>query len=153
MINLALMPKIVAKKVKNLGRGEGSGRGKTAGRGTKGQKARGKIPVSFEGGQLALTKRLPLYRGRGRNKPMKQKTQGVNLKDLNVIPKDTKVTREVLIKYHLISKDTQKSIKILGEGNLLHPLTICLPTSHKAKAAIEKAEGTVELPVLQKPKK
>lgn len=54
-----------SKKKKRLGQGLGSGKGKTAGRGHKGQKARGKVAVGFEGGQLKLIKRLPFMRGIG----------------------------------------------------------------------------------------
>ena len=49
----------VGNKLRRVGRGHGSGRGKTAGRGTKGQKARGRIPIGFEGGQQPLARRLP----------------------------------------------------------------------------------------------
>src|SRR3989344_1708142 len=57
-MKLENLPKTTARKNKRLGLGHGSGRGKTAGRGTKGQKARGKIPISFEGGAISLIKRL-----------------------------------------------------------------------------------------------
>ena len=55
-MNLSQLPRIVTKSKKRIGRGYGSGKAKTAGRGTKGQKARGKIPGGFEGGQLPLIK-------------------------------------------------------------------------------------------------
>lgn len=63
--------KVRAKSRKRLGRGLGSGKGKTAGRGTKGQKARGKIPATFVG-SLPLYKKLPLKRGQGNPKPSKK---------------------------------------------------------------------------------
>ncbi len=145
MVSLTTLSKSVTKKVKRLGRGEGSGRGKTSGRGTKGQKARGKIPVSFEGGQLSLVKRLPLYRGRGRNKPASKKALVINLKSLNRLPKNTNVTREILVKYQLIRQSDLKSkIKILGDGILEHALTVSLPTSKSAKVKIEKSGGEVK---------
>lgn len=75
-MNLSQLPKIVHRSKKRIGRGHGSGKVKTAGRGSKGQKARGKIPAGFEGGQLPLIKRLPLLRGKGKNisrKPHKDK--------------------------------------------------------------------------------
>ena len=67
-MNIADLPSTNEKKLRRLGQGHGSGRGKTSGRGTKGQKARGKVPTFFEGGALPMTKRMPFLRGRGRNK-------------------------------------------------------------------------------------
>lgn len=64
--------KIVSIKNKRLGRGVGSSKGKTAGRGTKGQKARGKIPAGFSGGGLPAFKKLPLRRGLGNPSPSKK---------------------------------------------------------------------------------
>lgn len=66
-MKLHQLTKIKTKDKKRLGRGIGSGKGKTAGRGTKGQKARGKIPQTFTGG-LSLYKKLPLRRGYGNPK-------------------------------------------------------------------------------------
>ena len=83
-MKLESLPKITQKRRKRLGRGFGSGKGKTAGRGTKGQKAREKVKFGFEGGQLPLTKRLPLRRGKGRNKPLKPAPLIVNLKYLYI---------------------------------------------------------------------
>ena len=144
MISLTHLPKSVAKKVRHVGRGFGSGRGKTAGRGTKGQKARGTIPVSFEGGQLSLMKRLPLYRGKSRNKKRFEKIRVINIQALNVIPQDTEVTREILVKYHMVAKDHLERVKILGNGVLKHALTICLPISNAAKVKIEAAGGKIK---------
>lgn len=72
-MNIHSLPKIVKRSKKRLGRGHGSGKVKTSGRGTKGQKARGKLPLGFEGGQTPLVKRLPYLRGKGRNKPRKRR--------------------------------------------------------------------------------
>ena len=58
------LQKLVKRSKKRLGRGHGSGKVKTSGRGTKGQRARGKIRLGFEGGQLSIIKRLPLLRGK-----------------------------------------------------------------------------------------
>ena len=67
-MNLNQLPKIKKTSKKRLGQGHGSGKVKTSGRGTKGQKARNKVPMYFEGGALPLIKRLPYRRGKGRNK-------------------------------------------------------------------------------------
>ena len=71
-MKLESLPKTTERRKKRLGLGHGSGRGKTAGRGTKGQRARGKIPISFEGGAIPLIKRLPFMRGKGKNKSFKK---------------------------------------------------------------------------------
>ena len=74
-MNLNKLPKLKSKSAKRIGRGQGSGRGKTATRGTKGQKARGKIAIThphYEGGQRPLFKRLPYKRGKGNPKISKK---------------------------------------------------------------------------------
>lgn len=144
-MDLSKLPKIVAEPKKRLGRGHGSGRGKTAGRGTKGQKARGKIKLGFEGGQLPLIKRLPLRRGKSRNKSLRSKPIAVNIKYLNVFPKETEVDLQALIKAHIVKEDEAQSygVKILGEGEIKVPLVVKLPCSGGAKKKIEKAGGTV----------
>ncbi len=65
-MKLSSLTKITKTRKKRLGQGHGSGRGKTAGRGTKGQKARRNIPLTFEGGALTLIKRLPFMKGKGK---------------------------------------------------------------------------------------
>lgn len=139
------MKKITARKKRRLGQGHGSGRGKTAGRGTKGQKARGKIPLSFEGGALSLIKRLPFRRGKGKFKVFKKKPIIINLKVLNLLPKGSVVNLDLLIKKNIILEKDAKmyGVKILGEGEISVPLTINLPISKKAKAKVEKAGGKV----------
>lgn len=137
--------KIVSKSKRRLGQGHGSGRVKTAGRGTKGQKARGKIALSFEGGALPLIKRLPFRRGKGKFKVFKKKPVIINLKVLNLLPKGSIVDLDSLIKNHLVLEKDAKiyGVKILGEGEISIPLTIKLPISKKAKQKIEKAGGKV----------
>lgn len=132
---------------KRLGQGHGSGRVKTAGRGTKGQKARRKISLSFEGGALPLIKRLPFLRGKDRNNSVKQDPVILSLDVLNTLPKGTIVTQELLIKKKLVKIDEvkRKGIKILGNGQLKIELTVKLPVSKSAKNKIEKAGGKVEL--------
>ena len=78
-MKLSNLHPIVRRPKKRIGRGHGSGKVKTSGRGTKGQKARDSVPLGFEGGQLSLIKRLPLLRGKGRNASMKVKAFAVAL--------------------------------------------------------------------------
>lgn len=138
------LPKTVTRSKKRLGQGHGSGRGKTAGRGTKGQKARGKIKASFEGGQLPLIKRLPLKRGKGRNKSLKTKQLAVNVKYLNVFAKDAVVNLASLIKAGILNSGAVKErVKILGDGELKVALRVELPCSKGAKLKIEKAGGEI----------
>lgn len=139
------LPKIVAKNNRRMGRGGGSGRGKTAGRGTKGQNAKEKVPTRFEGGQLPLVKRLPFKRGRSRNRSFQTKPYPVNVGDLNVFTAGATVTVELLVQKELVTKDaTVRGVKILGDGTLEKKLTVSLPCSQSAKIKIEKAGGSVE---------
>lgn len=139
------MPKIVEKRKKRVGRGWGSGRGKTAGRGTKGQKAREKIKAGFEGGQTPLIRRLPLARGYGNYAPSK-KPIPVNLKFLNLLPKDSLVNLETLIAAKIVDEKAAKKfgVKILGDGELKVALKVALPTSAQAAKKIIAAGGKVE---------
>ena len=140
------LKKIKKSEKKRLGQGHGSGRGKTAGRGTKGQKARGKISLSFEGGALPLIKRLPFRRGKGKNKVFKKKPLVINIKVLNLLKKDSVVDLQTLIKNRIVDEKDAKTygVKILGEGDLKIPLTIKLPISKGAASKIKKAGGKVE---------
>ena len=139
------LPKVTEKKNRRLGRGHGSGRVKTSGRGTKGQKARGKIRAGFEGGQLRLIKRLPFNRGRNRNAGYRLKAVVINVGLLELLPTKTVVTAQTLVKYKMITTEDQtKRIKILGDGELSKTLTVQLPCSHGAVKKIEKAGGSIE---------
>lgn len=130
---------------KRMGRGHGSGKVKTGGRGQKGQKARGTIKATFEGGQLPLTKRLPFVRGKERNHSLKKQQIVINLKQLASLPKDTVVDVELLVTEKLIKPEEKKlKIKILGEGDVKVPLTVKLPVSKSAGLKVEKAGGKVE---------
>lgn len=142
-MNLQKLPKIKSKSKKRVGRGRGSGRGKTAGRGTKGLGARGKAKLFYEGGQLPLIKRLPLLRGKGRNKPRGNKPFPVNIKYLNILPENSVVDKNSLVKYNIIDKEAAEefAIKILGEGELKKRLTVKLPTSKGAREKIIAAGG------------
>lgn len=129
---------------KRLGRGIGSGKGKTAGRGTKGQKARGKIPVNFSGAGLALYKKLPLRRGLG-NRQVSIKSKVLALSKLKIFKPDSKVNLEELFKIGLIGKkDIKTGVKLLADGDLTVRLIINLPVSQKARLEIEKRGGKVE---------
>lgn len=143
-MNLSTLTKLTVRRKKRLGRGHGSGRGKTAGRGTKGQKARGKISLTFEGGALPLIKRLPFRRGKERNKPKGLDYVVLNVSALNFFKKGSVVDLEALLKNNLISKKASKNgVKILGDGKLEVALTVKLPVSKGAKEKIEKLGGKV----------
>lgn len=142
---LSHLPKIVSRSKKRLGRGLGSGKGSKCGRGiTRNQKAREKIPLYFEGGQNPMTKKFPLLRGKGKNKPIKEKTFIVKLSQLNKMPKNSEVTKETLIKHKIISKEEKKkTIKILNNGEIKHPLIIKLPVSQSVKEKVKRAGGQI----------
>ena len=145
-MNIASMTKITTHGKKRLGQGHGSGRVKTSGRGTKGQKAKRKISLSFEGGALPLIKRLPYRRGKGRNKAFKIKPFVLNVGDLNNLAKNSIVDIESLIKKNIVSEDARKDgVKILGDGKLTVALSVKLPVSESAKKKIEKAGGKIEV--------
>lgn len=144
-MNLHTLSKITDKKKKRLGLGHGSGRVKTSGRGTKGQKARGKIPLFFEGGAVSLIKRLPFRRGKGRNKPVRKAPIIINVKVLNLLPKDITVDLKTLIDYKIVDKKDAEmfGVKILGDGEISIPLKVMLPISKNAALKIQKAGGEI----------
>ena len=147
-MNLNKLPKLKSKSAKRIGRGQGSGRGKTATRGTKGQKARGKIAIThphYEGGQRPLFKRLPYKRGKG-NPKISKKPLTVNLKVLNIIPKGEDINLNTLVKYRIVEASDAKEygVKILGDGQVLHPYKFAgLKLSKSAAKKIEKAGGQI----------
>ncbi|HZZ98520.1 MAG TPA: 50S ribosomal protein L15 [Candidatus Saccharimonadia bacterium] len=142
---LSTLPKVTAKGSRRLGRGTGSGRGQRAGRGGKGQTARvGKpIPLWFEGGQLAMTKRLPYIRGKSRFKTLSKETQLITLTKLDSM-KSKEITPATLKAAKLISI-VAHPIKIMGDGKVTKVFAVSggVKTTKSAKAAIEKAGGTV----------
>lgn len=142
---LSSLPKLVKKEKKRLGQGHGSGRVKTAGRGTKGQNARNSVPIFFEGGAVSLLKRLPFRRGKGRNNVFKKKPIVINVSVLNIFKKGESVTIETLVKNHIVQAQEAKvyGVKILGDGVLSVSLTVALPVSKGAKTKIEQAGGKV----------
>lgn len=142
-MKLQNLSKITDKSKKRLGLGHGSGRVKTAGRGTKGQNARSDRPLSFEGGALALIKRMPFRRGKGKNKSFKKKPIVINIKYLNLLPKSSKVNIKLLALHKIVDEKEANyyGVKILGDGDLRIPLEIELPISKAALKKVEKAGG------------
>lgn len=138
---------ISEKSHKRVGRGHGSGRVKTSGRGTKGQKAKRDIPLHFEGGALPLIKRLPFLKGRGKNKTVKANPVIINLSALESLPAKSTIDIETLVKNKKVklAEVEGRGIKILGNGPLTKAFTVKLPVSLGAKTQIEKAGGSVEL--------
>jgi len=134
------------RKRKRVGRGIAAGQGKTAGRGTKGQKARsgGNIPPYFEGGQLPLVLRLPYSRGEGFRDPWRVHFTPVNLDRLTGFREKTEVTPEKLVEAGII-KRADELIVILGRGELEKPLTVKAHRfSNSARTKIEEVGGEVE---------
>lgn len=138
-----LRPSEGSKKSKiRVGRGEAGRRGKTAGRGTKGTKARNTIRPGFEGGRVPLQRRLPQLRGF--KNPNKEIFTVVNVEDLEVFSGNATVTPEVLREAGLIKKKGR--VKVLADGEIKTALTV---KAHKfskgAQAKIEAAGGSVEV--------
>lgn len=147
-MELNQLPKTKLRGKKRVGRGIGSGKGgHTVGRGSKGQKARGKVAFVFEGTKIkkSLLKRLPLMRGKGKFKPS-DKPIVVNVKYLNVFSPQEEVTLKTLVSRGIVKMEEGLSykVKILGEGDLKVPLIVKLPCSKGAKKKIEKVGGKVE---------
>lgn len=135
--------KINTKSKKRVGRGIGSGKGKTAGRGTKGQKARGKIPIAFAG-DLALYRKLPLKKGQG-NPQVSPKPKIISLKDLNVFKAKSIIdTLELLKTKIIVAKEAGRGVKVLGTSEVARSFIVKLPVSQSAKAKIEAKGGKVE---------
>lgn len=138
------------KVEKRLGRGHGSGRGKTAGRGTKGQKARtgGKVHRAFNGGQTRLSKRLPFVRGLGNGTtPFRKEYTIINVIDLDMFEAGSQVKPEDLVKRKLMTPAEGKGlIKVLGSGEIDHAVTVhAHKFSETAQAKIEAAGGSIEI--------
>ena len=133
------------KARRRVGRGIAGKGGKTAGRGTKGQKARGRVPVQFEGGQMPLHMRVPKLKGF--NNPFRVEYQAINLDTIEASELD-EVTPETLHAHGLTHKGAL--VKVLGRGELSRKVTVRAHAFSKAaEQAITAAGGTVE--VLPKP--
>ena len=130
---------------KIVGRGIAGKGGKTAGRGTKGQKARRQIPAGFEGGQLPLLQRIPKLKGF--TNPFRVEYTPVNVDALVALAHD-EVNPDVLVANGLAQK--KDLVKILGRGTLERAMHVSAHAfSESAKSAIESAGGTITL--LDKP--
>jgi len=148
MTNLNSTEKLIKKKMR-VGRGIGSGKGKTCGRGVKGQKSRSGVAIkSFEGGQMPLYRRLPK---RGFNPINRTKVAIINLNKIQFfidnknIKSNDLINSELLKKLKLINKNSQK-LKILGSGEIKDKVNI--EADLVSKSAVEKLEkigGTVQL--------
>ena len=148
MTSLNNSNKITTKKIR-VGRGIGSGKGKTSGRGHKGQKSRSGVAIkSFEGGQMPLYRRLPK---RGFN-PIKKDSLGkVNLGKIQYfiekksINNADKINLELLKKLNIVNKNSKK-LKILGSGDIKNKVIIEANFfSKSAKDKLEKTGGTAQI--------
>ena len=142
------LTKLKTKKIR-VGRGIGSGKGKTSGRGVKGQKSRSGVAIkSFEGGQMPLYRRLPK---RGFNPINKNKIGKLNLGDLQLFieSKRIKSSEKIDIKYLHSSKILKKKyekIKILGQGEIKDKLNLEVHyLSNSAKEKLSKNGSTIKI--------
>jgi large subunit ribosomal protein L15 len=142
MLDKLRRPHGAKKRPKIVGRGRGSGHGKTSGRGEKGQNARasGGVRPGYEGGQMPLIRRIPK---RGFTFTPKAKYHVVSLESLSRFSAGTEITPAELRKANLVRKDGP--IKILGDGELKHALTIKANAfSKSALEKIKKAGGSAQ---------
>lgn len=144
---------------KRVGRGIGSGHGKTSTRGHKGDKARGSVNPNFEGGQTALHRRLPMYRGvqhRNPNGFTKIRDRSYAIVNLSTLQANfdvgAEVTIESLVAMRLLRDEDyglrplQKRVKVLADGDLSKQLTVhAHKFSEAAKLRIEELGGTANL--------
>ena len=146
MITLNTTGKVISKKMR-VGRGIGSGKGKTSGRGAKGQKSRSGVAIkSFEGGQMPLYRRLPK---RGFNPIDKVKIAKINLEKIQtfieqktISPSET-IDIKLLKKLKIINKNSQK-LKILGTGEIKVKINVEADLiSKSAKEKLEKIGGSI----------
>ena len=148
MTTLNTTGKVTTKKIR-VGRGIGSGKGKTSGRGMKGQKSRSGVAIkSFEGGQMPLYRRLPK---RGFNSIRKINIARINLDkiqsfiDQKKINPNDKINSELLKKLKIINKNSQK-LKILGNGEIKVKINIEADLiSKSAKKKLEKVGGLIQI--------
>jgi large subunit ribosomal protein L15 len=130
------------RDARRVGRGIGGKGGKTAGRGSKGQGARGTVPVRFEGGQTPLHRRTP--KARGFNNPFRVEYHVVNLEVLDGFDAGAEVSPETLRERGLVAKNGL--VKVLARGELTKALTVrAHGFSAAATRAIEAAGGTCEV--------
>ena len=134
-----------SKKRMRVGRGPGSGKGKTAGRGIKGQKSRSGVAINgYEGGQMPLYQRLPK---RGFNKPNRKKFAVVNLGLIQKFIDDGKLGEEIteteLVDSGLVRRKLD-GVRVLGSGDITSKVTLTVTgASRSAIEAVEKAGGSL----------
>lgn len=135
-----------AKKRMRVGRGPGSGKGKTAGRGIKGQKSRSGVAINgYEGGQMPIYQRLPK---RGFNKPNRKAFAVVNLGLIQKFIDEKKldagnITEQTLVESGLVRR-VKDGVRVLGKGELTAKVSITVTGASKgAIEAVEKAGGTL----------
>ena len=146
MITLNSTSKVINKRIR-VGRGIGSGKGKTSGRGVKGQKSRSGVAIkSFEGGQMPLYRRLPK---RGFNPLGKKKIAKINLEkiqsfiDKKKINSNEMINVKLLKKLKIVNKNSQQ-LKILGNGDIKTKISIEADLiSKSAKNKLEKIGGSI----------
>ena len=132
------------KKRKRVGRGVASGTGKTAGRGSKGHNSRsgGGVRPGFEGGQMPIHRRLPK---RGFTNIFADRIAVINVRDLNRFESGSVVDEVALVGSGLV-KGARDGIKLLGQGEIAHPLSVKVNrVSATARKKIEAAGGNVEV--------
>ncbi|MEN6520838.1 MAG: 50S ribosomal protein L15 [Armatimonadota bacterium] len=138
-----LKPATPQKDRKRIGRGIGTGQGKTAGKGSKGQKARNTVRPGFEGGQTPLHRRLPHMKGF--NNRFRKVYSIVNLEQLEKLDAGTEVTPELLSEMGFVKK-LEDGLKVLADGELTKALTV---KAHKfskvAEEKIKAAGGSTEV--------
>ena len=148
MTNLNSTLQVKIKKIR-VGRGIGSGKGKTSGRGVKGQKSRSGVAIkSFEGGQMPLYRRLPK---RGFNPIKKEKIAVMNLIKIQSLIESKKINENEKVNINTLKKanilgKSYKKIKILGTGEIKSKINLTADfVSKSAKVKLEKAGGTIIL--------
>ena len=130
------------RNARRVGRGIGSGKGKTAGRGHKGQKSRsgGRIRAGFEGGQQPLQMRLPKY---GFNSRLSRVTAEVTLSELDKL-EASEITVDVLRDANVINRGTERA-KVMLSGSINRAVTLVgIRATKGARAAVEAAGGSVK---------
>ena len=148
MTNLNSTLQIKIKKMR-VGRGIGSGKGKTSGRGVKGQKSRGGVAIkSFEGGQMPLYRRLPK---RGFNPLKREKIAIINLDKIQRLIEEKKIDKDSLINIDFLKKNkiinkSFRKVKVLGTGEIKDKINLSVDfISKSAKEKLEKIGGTINI--------
>ena len=148
MTNLNSTLQVKNKKMR-VGRGIGSGKGKTSGRGVKGQKSRSGVAIkSFEGGQMPLYRRLPK---RGFNPLKREKIAILNLDKIQRLVDSKKISKDEIINIDLLKKNkvinrSYHKIKVLGSGDIKDKINLSVDfISKSAKEKLEKVGATINL--------